>query len=152
MGVRSLNSVRAYAHDILTWLRFLEERRGSTSIWQADRQDVIAFHRARRLVAGPGQISASSWNRCVTALEKFYTWAWDENLSPPRRFCAERWPHRAVRRRHMHSGAPALSGKRLPGHTTCASSTWNGSSCSATSVCALATRRDKLSHLARPQR
>ncbi len=80
MGVRSLNSVRAYAHDILTWLRFLEERRGSTSIWQADRQDVIAFHRARRLVAGPGQISASSWNRCVTALEKFYTWAWDENL------------------------------------------------------------------------
>ncbi len=80
MGMRSLNSLRAYAHDILTWIRFLEERRGGTSLWRADRQDVIAFHRTRRLAAGPGQITAASWNRAVAALEKFYTWAWEEDL------------------------------------------------------------------------
>ena len=80
MGVRSVNSVRAYAHDLLTWVRFLAERRGGKSVWHADRQDIIAFHRARRLTDGPGQIAGSSWNRSVTALEKFYGWAWDEEL------------------------------------------------------------------------
>jgi site-specific recombinase XerD len=80
MGVRSANSVRAYARDILTWVRFLDERRGGKSLWRADRQDVIAFHRARRLTDGPGQIAGSSWNRAVTALEKFYGWAWEEEL------------------------------------------------------------------------
>jgi site-specific recombinase XerD len=80
MGMRSLNSIRAYAHDILTWVRFLKERRGGKNLWRADRQDIIAFHRTRRLAAGPGQITASSWNRSITALEKFYGWAWDEGL------------------------------------------------------------------------
>ncbi|WP_418137885.1 hypothetical protein [Agrobacterium sp. El2ro-1b] len=28
MGVRSLNSLRTYARDIVVWMRFLEERRG----------------------------------------------------------------------------------------------------------------------------
>lgn len=85
MGVRSANSVRAYARDILTWIRFLDERRGGKTLWRADRQDVIAFHRARRLADGAGQIAGSSWNRAVTALEKFYGWAWDEELiaTPP---------------------------------------------------------------------
>jgi len=80
VGVRSPNSVRAYARDILTWMRFLHERRGDKSLWRADRQDLIAFHRARRLTSGPGQISASTWNRSVTALERFYGWAWEEGL------------------------------------------------------------------------
>jgi site-specific recombinase XerD len=80
MGVRSPNSVRAYAHDILTWLRFLDERREGTSFWKADRQDVIAFHRARRLAPGPDQISAASWNRAVAALEKVYGWSWEEGI------------------------------------------------------------------------
>lgn len=80
MGVRSAHSVRAYAHDVLTWVRFLDERRGGKSLWHADRQDIIAFHRARRLINGPGQIAGSSWNRSITALEKFYGWAWGEEL------------------------------------------------------------------------
>lgn len=65
---------------MVTWARFLAERRGGKSIWEGDRQDVIAFHRTRRLTAGPGQIAGASWNRSVTALEKFYGWAWDEGL------------------------------------------------------------------------
>ena len=80
IGVRSANSVRAYARDLLTWIRFLAERRDGKSIWEANRQDVIAYHRTRRLTAGPGQIAGASWNRSITALEKFYGWALDEGL------------------------------------------------------------------------
>jgi site-specific recombinase XerD len=80
MGVRSRHSLRAYAHDILIWMRFLEERRGSTQLWRADRNDVIAFHHARRLSDAPFRISASSWNRAIAALDKLYRWAFEEGL------------------------------------------------------------------------
>ncbi|MEV8030642.1 site-specific integrase [Streptomyces sp. NPDC086182] len=80
LGVRSANSWRAYALDLLTWGRFLQEHRGKT-VWRADRDDVTAFHRARRIASDPTQvISASTWNRSVAALDKFYTWAADEGL------------------------------------------------------------------------
>jgi len=80
MGVRSLNSLRAYARDIVVWLRFLAERRGGKSVWSADRGDIAAFHEARRLSAPPHRISASSWNRAVAALDKLYRWAVEEKL------------------------------------------------------------------------
>ena len=53
MGVRSLNSLRAYARDIVVWLRFLAERRGGKPVWAADRDDIAAFHEARRLSPPP---------------------------------------------------------------------------------------------------
>jgi hypothetical protein len=56
MGVRSLNSLRSYARDILVWLRFLAERRGGKSVWAADREDVAAYHEARRLSVPPHRI------------------------------------------------------------------------------------------------
>lgn len=80
MGVRSLNSLRSYARDILVWLRFLAERRGGKSVWAADREDVAAYHEARRLSVPPHRISAASWNRCVAALDKLYRWAVEEKL------------------------------------------------------------------------
>src|SRR4029077_7693354 len=80
MGVRSSNSLRAYARDLLVWMRFLCERRWSKSIWQADREDVAAYHAARRRSAPMHRISAASWNRAVAALEKFYAWALEEEL------------------------------------------------------------------------
>lgn len=80
MGVRSLNSLRAYAHDIVVWMRFLEERRDGKSLWSADRDDIAAFHEARRLSKPPFRISASSWNRMVAALDKLYRWAVDEKI------------------------------------------------------------------------
>ncbi|MFG2193421.1 tyrosine-type recombinase/integrase [Streptomyces sp. NPDC048639] len=80
LGVRSANSWRAYALDLLTWGRFLHEHRGKT-VWQADRDDITAFHRARRVAPDPTQVvSASTWNRGVAALDKFYNWATDEGL------------------------------------------------------------------------
>src|SRR6266852_5410669 len=80
MGVRSLNSLRAYARDLLVWMRFLCERRGSKPIWQAYREDVAAYHAARRRSAPVHRICAASWNRAVAALEKFYVWAVEEEL------------------------------------------------------------------------
>jgi site-specific recombinase XerD len=80
MGVRSRHSLRAYAHDIFVWMRFLEERRGGKQLWRADYNDVIAFHHARRLSDAPFRISASSWNRAIAALDKLYRWALEEGL------------------------------------------------------------------------
>ena len=80
MGVRSLNSLRAYARDIVVWMRFLEERRDGKSLWSADRDDVAAFHQSRRLSAPAFRISASSWNRAIAALDKLYRWAVDEKI------------------------------------------------------------------------
>ena len=80
MGVRSIHSVKAYARDILTWLRFLKERRGGKTMWQAGREDVAAYHAVRRLSALPPCISAASWNRNIAALEKLYRWGVEEEL------------------------------------------------------------------------
>lgn len=80
MGVRSVNSLRSYGRDILVWLRFLSERRGGKSVWRADREDIAAFHEARRLSEPPYRISAASWNRSIAALDKLYRWAVDEKL------------------------------------------------------------------------
>ena len=80
MGVRSPNSLRAYGRDLVVWMRFLSERRQGKRIWQADREDIAAYHAARRRSSPPYRISASSWNRAVAALEKFYGWAVEEGL------------------------------------------------------------------------
>lgn len=80
MGVRSMNSLRAYARDIVVWMRFLEEWRNGKSLWSADRDDIAAFHEARRMSEPPFRISASSWNRMIAALDKLYRWAADEKI------------------------------------------------------------------------
>src|SRR6266851_3874358 len=80
MGARSPNTWRSYARDILVSARFLGERRGGKTVWQADRHDVLAFHRARRLSDAAFRISAASWNRSVAALDKLYRWAVEEGI------------------------------------------------------------------------
>ena len=80
LGVRSMNSLRAYARDILVWMRFLRERRDGKTVWAAGREDIVAFHEARRLSDPPFRISANSWNRAVAALDKLYRWALEERM------------------------------------------------------------------------
>jgi len=80
LGLRSPNSLRAYACDVLTWLRFLDERRGGKTAWQAGHEDVAAYHAARRRSEPPHRITAASWNRAIAALEKLYGWAVDEGI------------------------------------------------------------------------
>jgi site-specific recombinase XerD len=65
---------------VLTWLHFLAERRGGKGAWQADHEDVAAYHAARRRSEPPHRITAASWNRAVAALEKLYGWAVDEGI------------------------------------------------------------------------
>ncbi len=88
-SVRSWHSWKSYALDLLTWCRFLRERR-NTTIWQATRADLIVYHQTRRggltpLSSDPTpdpsratSISAASWNRTIAALDKFYQWAHEE--------------------------------------------------------------------------
>ncbi|MEJ1968461.1 MAG: site-specific integrase [Rhizomicrobium sp.] len=80
-GVRSRHSLRAYGYDVLVWLRFLADACGK-SVWQADRQDVLAYHRARRRKDAEQRISAASWNRSVACLDRLYRWAAQEGLTP----------------------------------------------------------------------
>lgn len=81
-GVRSKRSWRAYAYDLVTWARFLDERRNGRGLLEADRRDLIAFHAARRLSEPPYRISAEAWNRLIAAMEKFYQWTLAVELLP----------------------------------------------------------------------
>lgn len=74
-GARSRRTWRAYAYDLVTWARFLAEQRGGRSVLDATREDLEAFHAARRLSGPEYRIEASSWGRLDAALEKFYRWA-----------------------------------------------------------------------------
>ena len=78
-GVRSQHSLRSYAYDLLVWVRFLDEACGKT-VWQATREDVHAYHRARRHDDATHRISAASWNRAIATLDKLYRWAVEEGL------------------------------------------------------------------------
>lgn len=101
MGLRSANSLRAYAFDILTWQRFLIEKRGGKTLWCADRDDIAAYHASRRRLPAPCQIAASSWNRSVASLQKLYQWAEEEQLIKASPFGRELF----VRRRPGWSGS-----------------------------------------------
>ena len=78
-GVRSQHSLRSYSYDLLVWVRFLDEARAKI-VWQATREDVDAYHRARRHDDAANRISAASWNRAVAALDKLYRWAVEDGL------------------------------------------------------------------------
>jgi site-specific recombinase XerD len=92
-GVRSRHSLRAYGYDIMVWVRFLEQA-CNKGVWEAERGDVTAFHRARRREEAAARISAASWNRSVAALEKLYRWAEVEGV-----VAASPFTHRQVWRR-----------------------------------------------------
>jgi site-specific recombinase XerD len=77
-GVRSRHSLRAYAYDVAVWLRFLGAC-GKT-VWSAARDDVTAYHRARRRDEAAHRISAASWNRAVASLDRLYRWGQQQGL------------------------------------------------------------------------
>ncbi|WP_343034338.1 MULTISPECIES: site-specific integrase [Chelativorans] len=97
-GVRSRHSLRAYGYDVTVWLRFLADARDKT-VWKADREDVEAFHRARRRAEPGSRISAASWNRSVAAIDKLYEWGVREEL-----LSSSPFSHREVWRRNRTRG------------------------------------------------
>lgn len=115
MGVRSLNSLRSYARDLVVWIRFLEERREGKTIWDADRDDVAAFYQARRMSQPPYRISAATWNRSLAALDKFYGWASEQRLIRARPFTYRQvvMPARRVSSFEAESNCARESGARV---------------------------------------
>ena len=101
-GVRSRHSLRGYAYDLLVWVRFLDEARAKT-VWQATREDVDAYHRARRHDDAANRISAASWNRAVAALDKLYRWAVEDGV-----VAASPFTYRDVWRRMPSGGRTAV--------------------------------------------
>ncbi len=99
-GLRSRHSLRAYGYDVVVWVRFLAEARGK-AVWAAEREDVAAFHRARRRDDAGFRISAASWNRSVASLDRLYRWAEQQGL-----ISATPFTHRSVWRRG-HGGTRA---------------------------------------------
>lgn len=97
-GVRSHHSLRAYGYDITVWLRFLADARCKT-VWQANREDVEAFHRVRRRGEVGSRIAAASWNRSVAAIDKLYEWGLRERL-----LSSSPFSHREVWRRNRTRG------------------------------------------------
>jgi hypothetical protein len=60
---------------------FLHQHRGGRSIWRADREDLRVYRRARRRTPGI-EMSASTWIRCIAALDKWVGWALKRCSSP----------------------------------------------------------------------
>ena len=104
-GVRSRHSLRAYAYDIVVWLRFLDAAYNKT-VWAATRSDVDAFHRVRRRKDAGARISAASWNRSIAALEKLYQWAVLEGI-----VASSPFTHRDVWRRASVGGRGRIAAR-----------------------------------------
>src|SRR3546814_5309751 len=77
-GIRSRHSLRAYAYDVVVWLRFLDAC-GKT-IWRAACEDIDGYHRARSRDEAGHRITAASWNRAVASLDRLYRWGEQQGL------------------------------------------------------------------------
>ncbi|MDA8356493.1 MAG: site-specific integrase [Actinomycetota bacterium] len=121
LGGLAENTVRSYARDVVVWARFLRDARGKSWL-EADRSDLLAFHKLRRHTGVPGwagatrTISGRSWDRAVCALAKLYDWAGLHELIDRAPFISSganvaaieehaRWGRRATRR-FGREGAP----------------------------------------------
>jgi site-specific recombinase XerD len=81
-GVRSANSILAYARDVMLFCRFLQVSRGGKTIWECDGADLRAYKSVRLHSPGEFQVSVSTWRRSVAALDKWATWSVHEGLLP----------------------------------------------------------------------
>jgi len=73
-GCPSPHTWQAYAKDIFLFVRFLREYRARYDVFQATRDDLRHYYRAR-LLSEQDALKPSSWNRGIRALEKLYVWA-----------------------------------------------------------------------------
>jgi len=87
-GVRAENSIAAYVRDVMLFCRFLHTSRSGKSIWECDSEDLRSYKSVRLHGAGDQQVSVSTWQRSVAALDKWVAWASHEGLlaAPPFRY------------------------------------------------------------------
>lgn len=82
-GCTSPHTWKAYARDVITWIHYFAHLKPGVSWKYATREDLTRFRTARTETSEDSPrdaISASSWNRAVTAMESLYTWAAEEGL------------------------------------------------------------------------
>jgi site-specific recombinase XerD len=80
-GVRAPKSWIAYATDLVAWRRFLHQRNLDLLADVAMLRDAIAdYHTDRRMGDPARRLAASSWNRAIAAIARFYEWAQEERL------------------------------------------------------------------------
>jgi hypothetical protein len=79
MGCRSVNTWQAYARDLVTFARFLDERCGGKKLLDAALDDVRLYYRTRRMT-GVHSVDPTTWNRSIAALDKFFQWAVEQKL------------------------------------------------------------------------
>jgi site-specific recombinase XerD len=63
-----------YAHDLARFLTFLENNRGGKNWRDCQEADHLAFHRWRREDKLGLRVSEQTWNREVSAANRFYVW------------------------------------------------------------------------------
>lgn len=68
------NTIVGYARDIATFLTFLDMSREGTGWRDANEEDLAAYLHWRRLDSKGPQVSGSTWDRGLAALNKFYEW------------------------------------------------------------------------------
>lgn len=72
LGCRSPDTWRAYALDVFRFVRYLDVAEGA-SLFEATVDHVERYRWAR--LAGTRPVRASTWNRELAALQRFYGWA-----------------------------------------------------------------------------
>lgn len=91
-GCHSPATWSGYADDLIAWTRFLDQRGvdllDSTQVLASQ----VAAYRELRLQGDPGTgaelglLGASAWNRSLSAMENFYSWAVETGLTPAKPF------------------------------------------------------------------
>lgn len=71
----------AYASDMKSWVCFLRERTLDVVDDPAElKKAVAAYHAERRMGPLERRLDASSWNRAIASISRFYEWAHSEGL------------------------------------------------------------------------
>lgn len=106
---RSPKTWVAAAQHLATFFTFLEARGVD---WRAvTKTHLVEYHRLRVLSPPDGQapLKESSWNACIGAVSRFYTWAVEEKLldESPIRKRTRRYLDRVVERNELTEHVPA---------------------------------------------
>ncbi len=77
LGVRSINTWKAYSLDVFRFARFLSS--SGMTLLEATVDDIEAYRKVR-LLGADNPVSEQTWTREVVALEGFYRWAETKGL------------------------------------------------------------------------
>ncbi len=110
LGIRSINTWRAYSLDVFRFARFLSS--SGKTLLDATVDDIEAYRNVR-LLGGDNPVSEQTWTREVVALEGFYRWAATKGLIAEQPFVyrqtGQRSRNTAKSRRHLDRDVRSLT-------------------------------------------